>query len=74
MKIRTMTRVALFAALTAVGAFFPPPLGYSSLMLPTFFPPLAGRVVPPRGARPLPRGWGGAGRCWPPALVSSVGR
>ena len=47
MKIRTMTRVALFAALTAVGAFIRIPLGYSSLTLQTFFTAMAGCVLGP---------------------------
>ena len=47
MKIRTMTRVALFAALTAVGAFIRIPLGYSSITLQTFFTALAGCVLGP---------------------------
>ena len=45
MKIRTMTRVALFAALTAVGAFIHIPLGYSSITLQTFFTAMAGCVL-----------------------------
>ncbi len=45
MKIRTMTRVALFAALTAVGAFIRIPLGYSSITLQTFFTAMAGCVL-----------------------------
>lgn len=47
MKIRTMTRVALFAALTAVGAFIRIPLGYSSITLQTFFTAMAGCVLCP---------------------------
>lgn len=47
MKIRTMTRVALFAALTAVGAFISIPLGYSSITLQTFFTAMAGCVLGP---------------------------
>ena len=47
MKIRTMTRVALFAALTAVGAFIRIPLGYSSITLQTFFTSMAGCVLGP---------------------------
>lgn len=47
MKIRTMTRVALFAALTAVGAFIRIPLGYSSITLQTFFTAMAGCVLGP---------------------------
>lgn len=47
MKIRTMTRVALFAALTAVGAFIRIPLGYSSITLQTFFAAMAGCVLGP---------------------------
>lgn len=47
MKIRTMTRVALFAALTAVGAFIRIPLGYSSITLQTFFTVMAGCVLGP---------------------------
>lgn len=47
MKIRTMTRVALFAALTAVGAFICIPLGYSSITLQTFFTAMAGCVLGP---------------------------
>ena len=47
MKIRTMTRVALFAALTAVGAFIRIPLGYSSITLQTFFTAMAGCVPGP---------------------------
>lgn len=47
MKIRTMTRVALFAALTAVGAFIRIPLGYSSITLQTFFTAMAGYVLGP---------------------------
>ena len=47
MKIRTMTRVALFAALTAVGAFIRIPLGYSSITLQTFFSAMAGCVLGP---------------------------
>ena len=47
MKIRTMTRVTLFAALTAVGAFIRIPLGYSSITLQTFFTAMAGCVLGP---------------------------
>lgn len=47
MKIRTMTRVALFAALTAAGAFIRIPLGYSSITLQTFFTAMAGCVLGP---------------------------
>ena len=47
MKIRTMTRVALFAALTAVGAFIRIPLGDSSITLQTFFTAMAGCVLGP---------------------------
>lgn len=47
MKIRTMTRVALFTALTAVGAFIRIPLGYSSITLQTFFTAMAGCVLGP---------------------------
>lgn len=47
MQIRTMTRVALFAALTAVGAFISIPLGYSSITLQTFFTAMAGCVLGP---------------------------
>ena len=47
MNIRTMTRVALFAALTAVGAFIRIPLGYSSITLQTFFTAMAGCVLGP---------------------------
>ena len=47
MKIRTMTRVSLFAALTAVGAFIRIPLGYSSITLQTFFTAMAGCVLGP---------------------------
>lgn len=47
MKIRTMTRVALFAALTAVGAFIRIPLGYSSITLQTFFTAMAGCMLGP---------------------------
>lgn len=47
MKIRTMTRVALFATLTAVGAFIRIPLGYSSITLQTFFTAMAGCVLGP---------------------------
>ena len=47
MKIRTMTRVARFAALTAVGAFIRIPLGYSSITLQTFFTAMAGCVLGP---------------------------
>lgn len=47
MKIRTMTRVALFAALTAGGAFIRIPLGYSSITLQTFFTAMAGCVLGP---------------------------
>lgn len=47
MKIRTMTRVALFAALTAVGAFIRIPLGYSFITLQTFFTAMAGCVLGP---------------------------
>ena len=47
MKISTMTRVALFAALTAVGAFIRIPLGYSSITLQTFFTAMAGCVLGP---------------------------
>ena len=47
MKIRTMTRVGLFAALTAVGAFIRIPLGYSSITLQTFFTAMAGCVLGP---------------------------
>ena len=47
MKISTMTRVARFAALTAVGAFIRIPLGYSSITLQTFFTAMAGCVLGP---------------------------
>ena len=47
MKIRTMTRVALFAALTAVGAFIRIPLGYSSITLQFFFTAMAGCLLGP---------------------------
>lgn len=39
--------MALFAALTAVGAFIRIPLGYSSITLQTFFTAMAGCVLGP---------------------------
>ena len=63
MKIRTMTRVALFAALTAVGAFIRIPLGYSSITLQTFFTAMAGCVLGP---------WYGVGVAFVASLVRNI--
>ena len=48
MNTRTLTRTALFAALTAAGAFIRIPLGYSSITLQFFFTAMAGLLL---GAR-----------------------
>lgn len=68
MKIRTMTRVALFAALTAVGAFIRIPLGYSSITLQTFFTAMAGCVLGPWYGCAVAAGVCGAGPCRPADL------
>ena len=47
MNTRTLTRTALFAALTAAGAFIRIPLGYSSITLQFFFTALAGCLLGP---------------------------
>lgn len=45
MNTRTLTRTALFAALTAAGAFIRIPLGYSSITLQFFFTAMAGCLL-----------------------------
>ena len=45
MKIRTLAYTALFAALTAVGAFIRIPLGVSSITLQFFFTAMAGVML-----------------------------
>ena len=47
MTTRTLTRTALFAALTAAGAFIRIPLGYSSITLQFFFTAMAGCLLGP---------------------------
>ena len=47
MNTRTLTRTALFAALTAAGAFIRIPLGYSSITLQFFFTAMAGCFLGP---------------------------
>ena len=47
MNIRTVTRTALFTALTAAGAFIRIPLGYSSITLQFFFTAMAGCFLGP---------------------------
>lgn len=47
MHTRTLTRTALFAALTAAGAFIRIPLGYSSITLQFFFTAMAGCLLGP---------------------------
>lgn len=47
MNTRTLTRTALFAALTAAGAFIRIPLGYSSITLQFFFTAMAGCLLGP---------------------------
>ena len=47
MNTRTLTRTALFAALTAAGAFIRVPLGYSSITLQFFFTAMAGCLLGP---------------------------
>ena len=47
MNTRTLTRTALFAALTAAGAFIRIPLGYSSITLQFFFTTMAGCLLGP---------------------------
>ena len=47
MNTRTLTRTALFAALTAAGAFICIPLGYSSITLQFFFTAMAGCLLGP---------------------------
>lgn len=47
MNARTLTRTALFAALTAAGAFIRIPLGYSSITLQFFFTAMAGCLLGP---------------------------
>lgn len=47
MNIRTLTRTALFTALTAAGAFIRIPLGYSSITLQFFFTAMAGCLLGP---------------------------
>ena len=47
MNTRTLTRTALFAALTAAGAFIRIPLGYSSNTLQFFFTAMAGCLLGP---------------------------
>ena len=52
MNTRKLTYTALFAALTAAGAFIRIPLGYSSITLQFFFTAMAGCLLGP--------GWGAA--------------
>ena len=47
MNTRTLTRTALFAALTAAGAFIRIPLGYSSITLQFFLTAMAGCLLGP---------------------------
>lgn len=47
MNTRTLTRTALFASLTAAGAFIRIPLGYSSITLQFFFTAMAGCLLGP---------------------------
>ena len=47
MNTRTLTRTALFAALTAAGAFIRIPLGYSSITLQFLFTAMAGVLLGP---------------------------
>ena len=47
MNTRTLTRTALFTALTAAGAFIRIPLGYSSITLQFFFTAMAGCLLGP---------------------------
>ena len=47
MNTHTLTRTALFAALTAAGAFIRIPLGYSSITLQFFFTAMAGCLLGP---------------------------
>lgn len=47
MNTRFLTRTALFAALTAAGAFIRIPLGYSSITLQFFFTAMAGCLLGP---------------------------
>lgn len=47
MNTRTLTRTALFAALTAAGAFIRIPLGYSSITLQFLFTAMAGCLLGP---------------------------
>ena len=47
MNTRTLTRTALFAALTAAGAFIRIPLGYSSITLKFFLTAMAGCLLDP---------------------------
>lgn len=47
MNTRTLTHTALFAALTAAGAFIRIPLGYSSITLQFFFTAMAGCLLGP---------------------------
>ena len=47
MNTRTLTRTALFAALTAAGAFIRISLGYSSITLQFFFTAIAGCLLGP---------------------------
>lgn len=47
MNTSTLTRTALFAALTAAGAFIRIPLGYSSITLQFFFTAMAGCLLGP---------------------------
>ncbi len=59
-KTRSLILAALFAALTAIGAFLKIPLGALSLTLQFFFTAMAGVLLGPR--------WGAASRrsmwCW----------
>ena len=48
MSIRSMTLAALFAALTAVGAFLKLPLGATAMTLQFFFTALAGVLLGPK--------------------------
>lgn len=47
-EIRSMTLAALFTALTAIGAFIPIPLGFTSITLQTLFSCLAGILLGPK--------------------------
>ena len=59
MNTRKLTRTALFAALTAAGAFIRIPLGYSSITLQFLCTAMAGCLLGPAyGARRCMWRWG----------------